>query len=163
VNGRTILVVDDHAENREVYALILEHFGYDVLTAADGRQAVEQALTHLPDLILMDLSMPVLDGLEATELLKQNDSTHHIPILVVSAHDEPQLMKRALAAGVAGYILKPAPPATVLTRIESCLQGADGDATPTSRITAAPVVQPSAPATVASGIAPAGGGKTAIG
>jgi two-component system, cell cycle response regulator DivK len=127
VNGSKILVVDDHADNRDVYALVLEHSGYQVMTASNGREAVEIARSRLPDLVLMDISMPVLDGLQATELLKGDAATRHIPVLVITAHDDPRMVRRSAAAGVAGYLLKPAPPAVVVAEIERCLAEAAGE------------------------------------
>jgi two-component system, cell cycle response regulator DivK len=125
VSETTILVVDDSAANREVYTTLLEHFGYRVLNAADGRDGVHQACAHHPALILMDISMPVLDGVEATRLLKADASTRAIPVIAVTAHDDPETLQRARAAGVDGYLTKPAAPRRVLEEIERCLRGAE--------------------------------------
>jgi CheY-like chemotaxis protein len=116
-----ILIVDDSAANREVYALLLEHFGYAVLKAADGWEGVRQAREHRPDLILMDVSMPVVDGIEATELLKVDLATRDIPVIGVSAHGDPATIARALAVGMECYLTKPTPPRQVLQEIERCL------------------------------------------
>jgi two-component system, cell cycle response regulator DivK len=123
VNDRTILIVDDSPVNREVYVLLLEHFGFRVLEAADGREGVRQAREFHPDLILMDISMPVMDGIEATELLKVGGETRDIPVIGLSAHGDPSTIDRAFAVGMERYLMKPVPPRRVLREIESCLQG----------------------------------------
>lgn len=132
VTGRTILLVDDHAENRELLSIVLEHFGYEVVEAGDGWAGVQQARKRLPDLILMDVSMPVLDGLEATELLKLDRATREIPVIAISAHDDPRVIAQCLAAGADGYLVKPAPPARVLKEVERWLPPPAGTAPPDS-------------------------------
>jgi two-component system, cell cycle response regulator DivK len=126
VRGRTILLVDDHAENRELLSIVLEHFGYEVVEAGDGRAGVQQARQRRPDLILMDVSMPVLDGLAATQLLKLDTATREIPVIAISAHDDPRVIAQCLAAGADGYLVKPTPPARVLKEVERWLPPADG-------------------------------------
>jgi two-component system, cell cycle response regulator DivK len=128
VSETTILVVDDSTTNREVYTALLEHFGFRVLNAADGREGVRQAHESHPDLILMDLSMPVMDGVEATRALKADAATREIPVIAVTAHDDADTMRRARAAGVQGYLTKPTPPRRVLEEIERCLRGGENSA-----------------------------------
>lgn len=126
VSETTILIVDDSTTNREVYTALLEHFGFRVLNASDGQDGVRQARALHPDLILMDISMPVMDGVEATRLLKEDADTRGIPVIAVTAHDDVETIGRAFAAGVDGYLTKPAPPRRVLEEIQRCL-GAEED------------------------------------
>jgi len=81
----TILLVEDNADNQEIYSIILAHHGYRVLQAFDGGHGVDLARAHGPDLILMDLTMPVIDGLEATRMLKADPATAAIPIVALTA------------------------------------------------------------------------------
>lgn len=81
----TILIAEDHLDSRDALRALLEAFGYHVLEAANGRQAVEIALMHDPDLILMDIMMPELDGFEATRQLRRHEATHTTPIIAVTA------------------------------------------------------------------------------
>lgn len=102
-----ILVIEDNADMREFLQRILARRGYDYLGAEDGVEGVEIARRERPDLILMDLSLPVLDGFEATRLLKADPATVHTPILAVTAHARDIDKTRALEAGCDGYISKP--------------------------------------------------------
>jgi two-component system, cell cycle response regulator DivK len=126
VNARKVLLVDDHADNCDVYALILEYVGYEVQKANDGWEGVQRARSWKPDVILMDISMPVLDGLQATEILKLDADTRRIPVIAISAHDDPRMIARSLAAGAEGYLVKPTAPARVLQEIERCLERTPG-------------------------------------
>lgn len=124
MSQRTVLIVDDNSNSREVHALLLEHFGYAVLRASDGGEGVRSAREHHPDVILMDVSMPVVDGIEATELLKADIATRDIPVIGISAHGDAATIGRALAVGMDCYLTKPAAPRAVLQTIERCLHGA---------------------------------------
>lgn len=84
--GKTVLLVEDNVDNRAIYRLILEHGGYEVLEAPDGEQGVRMAREEHPDLILMDISIPVIDGWEATRTLKGSEATAGIPIIALTAH-----------------------------------------------------------------------------
>ena len=117
----TILVVEDNEASREVLARRLERHGYCVLLAVDGRQAVSAARTQLPDLILMDLGLPVLDGWDATRQLKADARTRHIPIIVLSAHAMTNDRDRALAAGGDDFDTKPIRFQALLGKIEMLL------------------------------------------
>ena len=103
----TILVVDDHADNRAVLIAMLGITGYRVLTAINGQEAITVTLHHQPDLILMDLAMPVMDGWSAITLLKQTPTLAHIPVIVITAFATPEVRRRALNAGCDGYLEKP--------------------------------------------------------
>ena len=83
---KTVLLVEDNEDNLVVYRTILEHVGYRVIEARDGEEGVSRAKEHIPDLILMDISIPKMDGWEATQRLKADDNTKKIPIIALTAH-----------------------------------------------------------------------------
>lgn len=101
------LVVEDFEDSRFMMRRLLEMAGYAVLEASDGEQAVKIAVTARPALILMDLSLPKLDGLEATRQIRQKKGLKSVPIVAVSAHDSPQSRSEALEAGCNEYVTKP--------------------------------------------------------
>jgi len=104
----TVLVVDDSADTRAVLCRTLGWRGYRVLEAADGRQAVEAALRVCPDLILMDLNMPVMDGLAATERIRElKERCGDVAVVAVTAFDTYGMKEAALEAGCDAYLLKP--------------------------------------------------------
>jgi CheY-like chemotaxis protein len=105
--GPTVLVVEDFEDNRFMMRRLLEMSGYQVVEAVNGNQAVETARNERPDLILMDLSLPKLDGLAATRRIRQSDGLDEIPIVAVSAHDTSDFHADALAAGCNEYVTKP--------------------------------------------------------
>ena len=120
--SRRILLVEDNVDNRSIYRVILEHAGYEVLEALDGEAGVEMARELMPDLILMDISIPKIDGWEATQILKADELTKHIPILALTAHALPRDRERAMEVGCDGYLSKPISPREVLLQIEKFLQ-----------------------------------------
>ncbi len=101
------LVVEDFEDSRFMMRRLLELAGYSVLEASDGEQAVALAVQEQPALILMDLSLPKLDGLAATRQIRQHTDVSKIPIVAVSAHDSPASRTEALAAGCDEYVTKP--------------------------------------------------------
>lgn len=101
----TILVAEDHLDSRDALRALLEAFGYRVLEAVNGREAVEVALLHRPDLILMDIMMPELDGFEATRELRRHDATCTTPIIAVTAMEGAHQL--AIQAGANDYVRKP--------------------------------------------------------
>ena len=103
----TVLVVEDFADNRFMMRKLLEMSGYQVVEAVDGKEAVEVAESVRPDLILMDLSLPRLDGLDATRRIRELDGLTRVPIVAVSAHDTNDFHADALAAGCNEYVTKP--------------------------------------------------------
>ncbi len=105
--GKTVLVVEDFEDNRFMMRRLLEMSGYRVVEAVNGQQAVEAAAAERPDLILMDLSLPVLDGLAATRRIREQDGLGRVPIVAVSAHDSADFHAEALAAGCNEYVTKP--------------------------------------------------------
>lgn len=103
----TILLVEDEHTNQEVALLILRHQGWDTAVAQDGAEAVQLAATLQPKLILMDLLMPVMDGLQATRQLKGDPRTAHIPVVAVTAKASEADRQEAEAAGCSGFLTKP--------------------------------------------------------
>ena len=101
------MVVEDFEDNRFMMRRLLEMSGYRVVEAVNGEQAVEIALKERPHLILMDLSLPILDGLAATRRIRRNAELRHVPIIAVSAHDTSDFHADALAAGCNDYVTKP--------------------------------------------------------
>lgn len=108
MDNKTILVVDDSADAREVLRRTLALAGYRVIEATDGREAVEIVGRECPDLILMDLNMPVMDGFAATERIRQlRDRCGNVPIVAVTAFDTYGMKEAALEVGCDAYLLKP--------------------------------------------------------
>lgn len=103
----TIMVVEDFEDNRFMMRRLLEMSGYQVLEAVNGEEAVEIAKRERPSLILMDLSLPLLDGLAATRRIRQDAALRDVPIVAVSAHDTADFHADALAAGCNDYVTKP--------------------------------------------------------
>ena len=103
----TVLLVEDTEDNRYMMRRLLEMAGYRVVEATNGEEAVALAKSVRPDLILMDLSLPLIDGLAATRAIRKLDGCGKVPIIAVSAHDTSDFQSDALAAGCDGYITKP--------------------------------------------------------
>ncbi|NUR35501.1 MAG: response regulator [Gemmatimonadaceae bacterium] len=118
-----VLIAEDFEDARELYRDYLEFSGFGVETAANGREAVEMAGRLQPDLILMDASMPVLDGWQATRELKAGSSTHHIPVIALTAHAFDDARQQAKAAGCDGFITKPCLPDDLVAKVRSTLEG----------------------------------------
>lgn len=102
-----ILVVEDNQDNREMVVKVLKFNGYEAVEAVDGEEAIEKARTQDPDLILLDIYLPKIDGYEVTRRLKGDTSLKNIPIIALTAHAMKGNMEEALAAGCDGYIPKP--------------------------------------------------------
>jgi two-component system cell cycle response regulator DivK len=115
----SILVVEDNEMNRDMLMRRLERRGFSVLSASNGIEGVEQARQHLPQLILMDLSLPEMDGWEATRLLKGDPATHSIPVIALTAHAMAEDRAKALAAGCDDYDTKPIELVRLLKKIEA--------------------------------------------
>jgi two-component system, cell cycle response regulator DivK len=121
-----ILVVDDYEDNRQMYAELLAYAGYQVAEARDGAEAIATAHRILPDLIVMDLSLPVIDGWEATRRLKADPRTRLIPVLALTGHAPEGLAGHSEAARDAGcdaFLAKPCSPETLLEVIRKMLVG----------------------------------------
>jgi two-component system cell cycle response regulator DivK len=113
----TVLVVDDYEDNRQMYAELLVYDGYQVAEASDGAVAIATARRIVPDLIVMDLSLPVIDGWEATRRLKADDRTRHIPVLALTGHAPEGLVGHSEGAHEAGcdaFLSKPCSPEKLL-------------------------------------------------
>ncbi|HEX7119616.1 MAG TPA: response regulator [Longimicrobiales bacterium] len=118
MDQRTVLLVEDNEDNRIVYATILEHRGFRVHAAADGEEGIRLARKTRPDAILMDISIPIIDGWTATETLKRDPATAHIPIIALTAHALAADREKAHAIGCAGYLAKPCEPRKVVAEVE---------------------------------------------
>ena len=118
-----ILLVEDNEMNRDMLSRRLLRKGYEVVLALDGPSGVEMAGTHAPDLVLMDMSLPVLDGWEATRRLKADAATRHIPVIALTAHAMSSDRERALEAGCDDYDTKPVELPRLLGKIEALLRG----------------------------------------
>jgi CheY-like chemotaxis protein len=119
-----ILLVEDNEMNRDMLSRRLERKGFEVLLAVDGQEGVELAASQAPDLVLMDMSLPVLDGWEATRRLKANPATSGIPVIALTAHAMSSDRSKALAAGCDEYETKPIELPRLLDKIAALLPGA---------------------------------------
>ena len=118
-----VLVVDDFADNREMYSEYLTFSGYEVIEAKNGIEAVEAAHERLPDIIIMDLSLPVMDGWEATRQLKADERTRRIPIVALTGHALAGHSKGAKEAGCDSFLAKPCLPDQLVAEIRRMLEG----------------------------------------
>jgi CheY-like chemotaxis protein len=118
----TILVVEDNEMNRDMLTRRLERQGYKVLTAVDGAQGVAMATQEQPEIVLMDMSLPVLDGWEATRRLKADAATAGIPVIALTAHAMESDREQALAAGCDDYDTKPIDLPRLLEKIAQLLK-----------------------------------------
>jgi two-component system cell cycle response regulator DivK len=118
-----ILLVEDNEMNRDMLSRRLKRRGYEVSIATDGQMAVGMARDQVPDLILMDMSLPVMDGWEATRALKSSADTSHIPVIALTAHAMSTDKDKALEAGCDDYDTKPVELSRLLGKIEALLPG----------------------------------------
>ena len=118
-----ILLIEDNEMNRDMLSRRLRRKGYQVVLAVDGQRGVEMTQTEGPDLVLMDMSLPVLDGWEATRRLKSSDVTRHIPIIALTAHAMSSDHEKALESGCDDYDTKPIDLLRLLDKIEALLRG----------------------------------------
>ena len=119
----TILLAEDHRDSREAMRALLEAHGYRVIEAANGREAVERALEERPDLVLMDIMMPEMDGFEATRVLRSQEKTRKTPIIAVTAMDGAQRLSQQ--AGVNDFVAKPIDTRGLMAKIRAWLPGPD--------------------------------------
>jgi two-component system cell cycle response regulator DivK len=116
-----VLIVEDQSDLRQLYTEHLTLSGFDVLEAGNGADAIRATASRLPDVVLMDLSLPVVDGWEATRRLKADARTAHIPIVALTAHDGAGELKRATDAGCNWFVPKPCPPDALITELRRVL------------------------------------------
>jgi two-component system, cell cycle response regulator DivK len=127
-SGPLVLVVDDYQDAREMYSHYLKSSGFRTAEARTGIEAVAKARELKPNCILMDLSLPGIDGWEATRQLKADLSTTHIPVVAITGHASEFASRNAKAAGCAAFILKPALPDAVVTEVRKAMSAADAGA-----------------------------------
>jgi CheY-like chemotaxis protein len=116
-----VLIVDDFADNRGMYVQFLTFLGYRVAEASNGVEAIERALELRPDVIVMDLSLPMMDGWQATRLLKQNPQTRGTPVIALTGHALPGQSKGAREAGCDVFLTKPCLPEALADSISQTL------------------------------------------
>jgi CheY-like chemotaxis protein len=119
-DGARILVAEDHLDSRDALRALLEAFGYRVLIAVNGREAVDLAIAEQPDLILMDIMMPELDGFEATRAIRRHEPTSGTPIIAVTAMEGAQQL--AMQAGASDYVRKPIEIRGLIAKVHSWLR-----------------------------------------
>ena len=119
-----ILLVEDNEMNRDMLSRRLERKGFQVVMAVDGQQGVDLAVSEIPDLILMDMDLPIIDGWEATRRVKAGEGTRGIPVIALTAHAMVGDRDKAIAAGCDDYDTKPVDFPRLLGKIETLLNGA---------------------------------------
>lgn len=124
MNKQRILLIEDTWECQQLVRAVLTHYGYDVCMADDGEQGVKLARTLSPDLILMDIHLPGIDGLEAVRQIKAVPALISVPVVALTAADEAADFERAMAAGCAAYLGKPFSPSKLVDIICQLLEGA---------------------------------------
>ncbi|MBT8763209.1 response regulator [Desulfohalobiaceae bacterium Ax17] len=118
---KRILIVEDNEQNLYLATFLLEQKGYKVIAAQNGLEAIDKTLTEKPDLILMDIQLPEVNGYEATKRIKSMSEIHHIPIVALTSYAMVGDREKALAIGCVGYIEKPFDPETFVSEIEKYL------------------------------------------
>jgi CheY-like chemotaxis protein len=116
-----VLIVEDESDLRHLYAQALATSGFDVIEASNGLDAIQHTTAHSPDVVLMDLSIPVVDGWEATRLLKADSRTAHITVVALTAHDESGELQRAKQAGCDWFVPKPCGPQDLVEEVRRVL------------------------------------------
>lgn len=124
MSKRLVLVADDIDDILTLVAFSLEGAGFDVMTACDGDEALELARAHRPDIAIVDVLMPKLDGLTVTRTLKRDPLTREMPVMLLSAHAHEGDVKRGFEAGADDYLRKPFSPVDLLGRVETLLERA---------------------------------------
>ena len=122
--GKIVLLVEDNELNRDMLSRRLERKGYEILMATDGEQGVQMAGSAKPDVILMDMSLPLTDGWEATRRLKTDPATRHIPVIGLSAHAMAGDREKAMEAGCDDYETKPVDLPRLISKIEGMTRAA---------------------------------------
>jgi two-component system cell cycle response regulator DivK len=119
--SKRILVVEDTEDNGRILRDLLTRAGFELIEAVDGESGVSMALSHRPDLILMDIQLPIFDGYEATRRIKAHPDTRNIPIIAVTSYALSGDETKALAAGCDGYVAKPFSPRRILALVQEFL------------------------------------------
>ncbi len=122
---KRVLIVEDNAANRALVTIFLRRDGYRVSLAENGLRGIELAQAERPDMILMDLEMPGMDGWEATRLLKADPATSRIPVVALTAHTAKEDIDNAINAGFDGFVTKPISHARLMEKVNSFLDGQD--------------------------------------
>jgi two-component system, cell cycle response regulator DivK len=120
--SKRILVIEDQEDNRRIVRDLLTSVGYEIIEAVTGEEGVTAAASHVPDLILMDIQLPGLDGYDATRRIKANPALRHIPIIAVTSYALSGDDVKAFEAGCDGYVSKPFSPRALLVKIREFLQ-----------------------------------------
>lgn len=120
-----LLIAEDDRALRDLYAKHLSISGFDVIEAANGADAIESTSTRQPDVVVMDLSLPIVDGWEATRRLKSDARTAHIPVVALTAYDGSPELQRATHAGCDWFVPKPCPPDALVTEVRRVLTGSE--------------------------------------
>jgi len=118
---KRILVVEDTEDNRQILRDVLVNAGFDLIEAVDGEEGVQMATAHVPDLVLMDIQLPLVDGYEATRRIKSDPHLRHIPVIAVTSYALSDDENKAMAAGCSGYVAKPFSPRALLAKIREFL------------------------------------------
>ena len=121
ISSKRVLLVEDFEDSRTGLRKLLEIEGYEVIEAADGEQAIEAALSSKPDIILMDLSLPVMDGFIATMKIKEDVRMSGVPIIALSAHDVDEVQRMVISAGCIDFVTKPVDFSVLLTQMNKYL------------------------------------------
>jgi two-component system cell cycle response regulator DivK len=121
-NGKTVLLVEDNPHNRKIFSGMLAHAGFRVVEAVDGNEAMSKVASEKPNLVLMDLSIPGIDGWECTRRIKGDPATKDTPVIALTAHAMRGDEERAQAAGCDGYLSKPVSPKKVVEVVKKYLK-----------------------------------------
>ena len=119
-----VLAIDDQFDNLAIIQMSLRLEGFDVITCDNGREGIEKAESEAPDIILLDMMMPHMDGYETYQHLKKKKTTKNIPVIMLTAVDQPAQMEKAIKMGILDYITKPFDPLNLATRIRYFLDKA---------------------------------------
>ena len=119
--SKRILVIEDTEDNRRIVRDLLESVGYELIEAADGAAGIAMAVEHRPDLILMDIHLPIMDGYEASRRIKSDPTLRHIPIIAVTSYALSGDEAKTRAAGCDGYVAKPFSPRQLLDKVREFL------------------------------------------
>jgi two-component system cell cycle response regulator DivK len=120
--SKRILVIEDTEDNRRIFRDLLTHAGFELIEAVDGQEGVAMAIEQRPDLILMDIQLPIIDGYEATRRIKADPASRNIPIIAVTSYALSGDEAKARAAGCDGYIAKPFSPRQILATVRDFLR-----------------------------------------